>query len=697
MNFVDYFFSLYGNSLSDLSLFLVIAGLLFIGRNSWITYQISKARMAIPLSIGGWGTRGKSGTERIKAAVFNALGYSIISKTTGCEAMFMQSWRFGKLREMFLFRPYDKATIWEQTNVVRGADELHSQIFLWECMGLTPAFISILQKQWMRDDIATITNTYPDHEDLQGPAGYNIPEVMTHFIPKNSQLFTTEEQMLPILQEAANQNNTPCHHLGWLQAGLLSDDVLSRFPYEEHPFNIALVLALGASIGIDRDFALKEMADWVIPDLGVLKQYPPVKLYGRTLEFINGMSANERLGCLGNWERMNFANHDYTKQTDIWLTTVVNNRADRIARSRSFAKMLVEDLSADCHYLIGTNLKGMRGYIDESWQQMIDSKNIWSDGATPTEVLDNWQTMAQQMRIPTTLNIVKHRLLAMLTGIACPNPSAISETLLKDPDIVLSETTLDPEILKAVQSQLNKDLQSLHEFEHVKNQIANAATADHTAIEISIKTQYQLWFQRKLIFFDDEHICGDDLIKGICSFSPPGLINRIMGIQNIKGTGLDFVYRWQAWESCYNAGMKLLSKDRTTALAGLNDMSTFQEYGILCKEWMEHIISTVKHTKIAQNEQFQAELAIVEDRFQRTLQTQESVNITETTKLHRLIDFIELFADAGEAVKRRKTANRIYHDLVNQRISQERAVIELKQLNRDQKNSGWLRKRLLPD
>ncbi len=184
----------------------------------------------------------------------------------------MQSWRFGKLREMFLFRPYDKATIWEQTNVVRGADELHSQIFLWECMGLTPAFISILQKQWMRDDIATITNTYPDHEDLQGPAGYNIPEVMTHFIPKNSQLFTTEEQMLPILQEAANQNNTPCHHLGWLQAGLLSDDVLSRFPYEEHPFNIALVLALGPSIGIDRDFALKEMADWVIPDLGVLKQ-----------------------------------------------------------------------------------------------------------------------------------------------------------------------------------------------------------------------------------------------------------------------------------------------------------------------------------------------------------------------------------------------------------------------------------------
>ncbi len=41
------------------------------------------------------------------------------------------------MREMFLFRPYDKATI---------------------------------------------INTYPDHEDVQGPAGIDIPRVMTEFI-----------------------------------------------------------------------------------------------------------------------------------------------------------------------------------------------------------------------------------------------------------------------------------------------------------------------------------------------------------------------------------------------------------------------------------------------------------------------------------------------------------------------------------
>lgn len=45
--------------------------------------------------------------------------------------------------------------------------------------------------------------------------------------------------------------------------------------------------------------------------------------------------------------------------------------------------------------------------------------------------------------------------------------------------------------------------------------------------------------------------------------------------------------------------------------------------------------------------------------------------------------------DAGDAVRRRKRANRIYRDLAEERISGERAVKELKTLNRRQKG-GWL-------
>jgi hypothetical protein len=62
-----------------------------------------------------------------------------------------------------------------------------------------------MQEEWMEDIISTITNAFPDHEDKQGPAGYNIAEVMTYFIQPGGYLITSEEQMLPYFDEAAFQ------------------------------------------------------------------------------------------------------------------------------------------------------------------------------------------------------------------------------------------------------------------------------------------------------------------------------------------------------------------------------------------------------------------------------------------------------------------------------------------------------------
>jgi len=59
----------------------------------------------------------------------------------------------------------------------------------------------------------------------------------------------------------------------------------------------------------------------------------------------------------------------------------------------------------------------------------------------------------------------------------------------------------------------------------------------------------------------------------------------------------------------------------------------------------------------------------------------------------KLIGLLEAFLDAGDAVKRRKTDNSIYKDLVNERISIGRAILELQELNKRQKG-GWLSKRL---
>jgi hypothetical protein len=53
---------------------------------------------------------------------------------------------------------------------------------------------------------------------------------------------------------------------------------------------------------------------------------------------------------------------------------------------------------------------------------------------------------------------------------------------------------------------------------------------------------------------------------------------------------------------------------------------------------------------------------------------------------------LEEFLDAGDAVRRRNQADRIYEDLITERISRERAVTELQALTQRQKG-GWLLKK----
>ena len=694
----DYFFSVYENSLQDLGIFLAGMTAWFVGRHIYLSAVIRNTRRAIPLVIGGWGTRGKSGTERIKAALFNALGHSVVSKTTGCEAMFLHAHPNGKLREMFLFRPYDKATIWEQVDVLRISRQLGTHVFLWECMGLTPSYVEILQQQWVRDDVSTITNTYPDHEDLQGPAGINIPEVMTNFIPRNATLITSEEQMAPILREAAAQRNTAFHTTGWLEAGLLTPDVLERFPYAEHPHNIALVLKLASELGIEEDFALKEMADRVVPDLGVLKASPPAPVEGRILEFINGMSANERFGCLGNWERMHFADQDPYREPGIWLSTVVNNRADRVARSRVFSSILVNDISVDRHILIGTNLDGLLGYIREDWAGYIGSQTLWPETGTGKPV-DNLEQAARRMRIPYREEHLTARLVAMLEGIG------ISEDLERLGELWASPEQLGEllgqnglgEHLAGLEAHIGQLVTAYREYQDLATRLQSSGQAADTALDEAFRTQLWNWFERKLVVIEDPHASGNRIIRMIAGETPPGLHNRIMGMQNIKGTGLDFVYRWQAWETCYEACQELRSRDRAIAENGLRTLSSFQEYGVLCAEYVRTTVAEARPSPMAQNELFQGELGIILSSLEAAIQRLDAELQTAGSGgsglLARLLQQVEGFLDAGDAIKRRKRANRIYRDLAAERISHERAALELQVLTKRQKG-GWLQKRL---
>ncbi|MES2354536.1 MAG: hypothetical protein V4568_09045 [Pseudomonadota bacterium] len=688
-NFENYFFSAYGNTLFDLAIFVTLGITAFTIHHLYGNWRMRKARRNIPLVIGGWGTRGKSGTERLKAALFNGMGYSVVSKTTGCEAMFLHSRSHQPLREMFLFRPYDKATIWEQQHVTHLAHELEADVMLWECMALTPEFVELLQKRWMRDDLSTITNTFPDHEDLQGPAGINIPQVMTHFIPRKSTLITSEEQMRPILATAAAKLGTRLEGVGWLESGLLTPDVLERFPYREHPDNIALVIRMAAELGVDEDFVLKEIADRVVPDLGVLKVYPEAMLSQRSLSFANGMSANERFGCLDNWVRLGFNNIDVDAEPATLVCTVVNNRADRVARSRVFAGILVEDISADLHFLIGSNLEGIVGYIEEAWQEHVTELTLWpEDDNQPSLVLEH---QARRMRVPFTVVRVKARLAAMLTPYGLANDAELLNLWQESSALKSALNERNVTNVAEIISFHESAVAALREYEEFAARVAKAGPTREATLDAAFHALLWRWFERKLVIINDYHASGDKLVQLIAAQTPPGFHNRLMGVQNIKGTGLDFVYRWQAWGACHTACAGLRNGDGPTFRRSLATLGIFQEYGLLCEEHVRETIAIASQSPHAQSEWVQAELAQIGVNLDHAIRAlREKLGATvDQGWLESAVFMMEGFVDALDAIRRRRIANKIYVDLTAQRISHTRAAIELLKLTQRQKG-GWL-------
>lgn len=741
MTTVEHLFSLAENTTLHLALFIFGMLVYFLGRLGWSYGRLRRARAQIPLVIGGWGTRGKSGTERIKAGLFHGLGVEVFVKTTGNEAMFIHTVPETKPMELFIFRPYDKASIWEQHDMVLLAAQLKSQVMLWECMALNPRYVRILEQVWMKDTITTITNAYPDHEDIQGPAGFNIPQVMQHFIPVRGICFTAEEQMLPILREGARKKGTDLRAVTWRDTAQITNDVLNRFPYMEHPSNIALVLLLADLFEVSRDFALKEMADNVVPDVGVLKTYPVATYLGRKLEFTLGNSANERAGFMNNWTRTGFDRHHNVENADVWVCTVVNNRADRISRSKVFAQILVMDIAAHRHFCIGTNLTGLHGYIREFFQRRRDGLFlVRPDEKRPTHpeelrehVRKRFMEIMEEYKVEApTLEDVFRKFRKMMEGVGA-EPSVV-EALLNDAELRrVAETTSanalhleeesarvdnDPE-LEETRRRIGKELVSagverevaeavgefferyVRQFHSVQNLwafVESRLPALETALDAiheRIRTFAERHFESTVDLIMNAAATGDQIIDHIARNSPPGFTIRLMGAQNIKGTGLDFAYRWITLGKVVEALKKLEDPDEETGRGVIRWLTSFKEFGILDCPIVLKELHRRKTDERFQTARLQQQLDAAIDHVQ-TLYEQRKRQLSEVARRGRLseiLEAIEQVLDTHDSRKRRRIANQVRKDLIDERISHERAEAILRDLTKRQKG-GWLERDL---
>ena len=695
---------------------------------------ITPAREAIPLCIGGWGTRGKSGTERLKAALFGGLGFEVFAKTTGSEAMFLHTVPNRPPVECFIYRPYDKASIWEQRDMLRLGAALHTEVFLWECMALNPTYVSLLQHDWMRDDLATMTNAYPDHEDIQGPAGQDVAQVITRFIPTGTVAFTSEDNFLPLFKQEARARGTELHHVADRDAELLPDELLARFPYKEHPRNVALVARLAEHLGVERDFAIARMGEHVVPEIGVLKVFPTIRARGRRVSFINGHSANERTGFLNNWRRTGLDAVDPEAHPDRAVFTVVNNRWDRISRSQVFARILVEDAAADRHLLIGTNLEGLLRYIT----QALDGRVATLEVTTAEELATGERERAQErlaahfawLKIPrpTADNALarlecfaagaglvpregaRERLGERLSGWLNPAPDApvdlaavrkewresgLGEVLSRelepgrgDDDADLPEV-LEPATREEVLTHAEDALVRLAVHARLRARLKSLGpeAAGLDDFHARMRASYRELFLERVTRVDDSNASGDKIVELCVRLAPPGQRVSLLGAQNIKGTGLDWVYRWLAVDAASRALVQLASPRESVRQRGLDALEAAEDHGLLD--------TGLVRVALARRQGLSPEERTVVEGLRRRYEEAHAERLAALTaggsagRWDRVLDRVEQVLEVVDSVRRRQWADQVVRDLVDERITHARASIELRALT-DRQKGGWL-------
>jgi poly-gamma-glutamate synthase PgsB/CapB len=728
-----YFTTTGGNGMVALGLFTAGAFTLFLGETYKKRQSVRASRARIPLCVGGWGTRGKSGTERLKAALFNGLGFEVFAKTTGSEAMFVHGGAGALPTEFFIFRPYDKATIWEQKDMVELAVKLGTEVFLWECMALQPSFVDLLQNDWMHDDLATLTNAYPDHEDIQGPAGADVASVITNFMPRGGKVITTEDHFLPLFKEQAKDKGTELLHSPWWEAELIPEELLALFPYREHPRNMALVATMAEQLGIPRPQALAMMAEHVQPEIGVLKVFPSARVRGRTLSFINGHSANERTGFLNNWRRTGLDTVDPDAHPDRVVLTVINNRWDRVARSEVFARIMVEDASADRHVLIGTNLEGLQKYFRDALDEFLARTEVVSteDLASEAGVRQAEGRLTRELarlKVPrpavatfmdrlsryargaglelsasaeltravtaalsgegeaTHVGKVREALEAevgpLLEPCLLPGTPATSEALPE---------TLAPATAEDVRTHGLYLLARMAVHARVKRALPRAGGGqdDVAAFHRTFRDAYRELALEQLVPVSDPGATGDQVVDACARCTPPGVTASIMGSQNIKGTGLDWVYRWVAQDRVATAVQALEGANVEARRRALDSLEGFEDQGIVDSGLARHALPRLAEKALNVEEA---------ERLRRQAERYAAINALKvaglkasgsTSRFQRAVRSVEKAFDYLDSVTRKRLSEQLLDDLIHGRVSHARAAVETRKLYERQKG-GWL-------
>ena len=302
----------------------------------WLYEKLSlaRARSRLRIRIHVNGTRGKSSTTRLIAAVLRAGGIKTFAKVTGTLPVFI----YDDGSEVFIprpgtrdFREHGLPNINEYIKVIRAAAELGGEALVAECMALRPDLQWTAEHAMMKSNVGVITNVRRDHLDVMGPTLRDVALALASTIPFNGHLITAEREYLPIFQSVADERNTKVHYV---TGDSVNPSIMQGFSYIEHADNVAIALKVAELFDIPRDVAIRGMHS-AKPDPGALKILR-VNDLGKTIHFVNAFAANDPDSFRVIWNLVR-------DRFDSWII-VMNCREDRIERSIQLGELFVQDM-----------------------------------------------------------------------------------------------------------------------------------------------------------------------------------------------------------------------------------------------------------------------------------------------------------------------------------------------------------------
>jgi len=209
-----------------------------------------------------------------------------------------------------------------------------------------------------------------------------------------------------------------------------------------------------------------------------------------------------------------------------------------------------------------------------------------------------------------------------------------------------------------------------------------------------LRAAYSELFMELVDVVEDPLSTGDQTVLRCALAVPPGVRTAIMGTQNIKGTGLDFVYRWIALDTAEQNLAALGSSDPAVRRAALQRLEHPDDPGLIDAGLVAARLRA--RSPAPEESELQTRAQARAEALHGARKAALGARARRRGKAEAFFAWLEGWVDFIDGARRHGRAKQVMQDLIDQRISHARAAQAMRDLDARAKG-GWLVKAMRRD